>query len=348
MEESRFKKYREEQERGEKRAEHSNGAPASPAGNLLILVLLAAITGVWGYYFTSKIPSKEVKRFSGGRSMKVVFFDVGQGDAALVVTPSGSSVLIDAGGRPGYPSEENADALPEKNDYASSVIIPRLKTELKFDATGHIPVFVDCFIATNPLPEHIGGMLTLLEDNILPKKIYLCGSAKKYRLYTDFLDKVKSEKLSAEDVSPGRVIDFEDGASAEFFGPLAKYSGTGADDANSSVVAKFTYKNVSFLFTSDIQLAAENDLGNWRGNLGAAVLKVAAHGSRASTSSPFLDKVSPRYAVISCGRDNVSGFPHQSVVKRLTDRDIKIYRTDANGTVTFYTDGNLISVETGR
>jgi len=346
--ESRFKKYREELDRSEKQLKPAPEKYASPLGTFVILILIVLLTGVWGYYFTVRVPSNIVKKFADTQLLKITFFDVGQGDCAFLMTPSGETVFIDAGGRPGYPVEENEEMQIEKNDYVSSTIIPHLKKELKFQTTDHFPVFIDYFIATHPHPDHYGGFVTLIENNILPKKLYLCGSTKTYQLYMDFLAKVKEEKLPAENLTPGEIIDFQDGVSAKILGPLVRYSGTQTDDNNSSIVMKIFYKNVSVLFTGDIELAAENDLGNWRGVLKSTVLKVANHGSMASTSSPFLDKVSPLYAVISSGRSNSFGYPHESTIKKLTDRNIRIYRTDRNGSITLLTDGKLLKIDTER
>jgi len=348
MAESRFKKYREQLDRSEKQVKPVPEKSAAPLGTFVILTLLVLLTGVWGYYYIAKAPSNIAKKFADTQLLKITFFDVGQGDSAFIMTPSGATILIDAGGRPGYPAEENEEAQIEKNDYASGVIIPYLKKELKFSATAHTPVFIDYYVATHPHPDHYGGFVTLIENNILPKKLYLCGSLKTYQLYTDFLAKMRNEKLPAVNVPTGKIIDFGDGVSAKFLGPLVRYSGTTSDDNNSSVVMKIYYKNVSVLFTGDIELAAENDLGNWRGVLKSTVLKVANHGSRTSTSSPFLDKASPLYTVISAGYDNTFGYPHEVTIKKLTDRNIKIYRTDRNGSITLITDGKLLKIDTER
>ncbi len=131
-------------------------------------------------------------------------------------------------------------------------------------------------------------------------------------------------------------------------GLVGRYKGTKSDENNSSIVLKIIYGNVSFLFTGDIELEAENDVVNWRDELKSTVLKIAHHGSKTSTSSPFLDRVSPDIAVISSGGGNTFGHPADETVKKLANRNINIYRTDQNGTITLLTDGTSIEITTER
>lgn len=112
-----------------------------------------------------------------------------------------------------------------------------------------------------------------------------------------------------------------------------------------SVVIKMVYKDFSALFTGDLPTVKEEQLLKKDYALRSTVLKVGHHGSKTSSSDVFLDRVRPRWAVISVGRGNSYGHPTDEVLQRLAAHDIQIYRTDHDGAVTFYTDGHKCTVE---
>lgn len=116
----------------------------------------------------------------------------------------------------------------------------------------------------------------------------------------------------------------------EVLGPHKNYFNSN----DNSLVLKITIKNYKFLFTGDIEEEAENDLiENY--NLNADIIKIAHHGSNTSSNELFIKKVKPKYAVISLGRDNKYGFPHDETIKTLMKNNIKIYRTDIDYTIKF-------------
>ena len=80
-------------------------------------------------------------------------------------------------------------------------------------------------------------------------------------------------------------------------------------------------------------------------DLKADVLKVGHHGSSSSSTRPFLKAVSPKYAVISVGKDNDYGHPHKETINRLFESGISVFRTDESGTIIFTTDGDKIEIE---
>ena len=335
---------------------------------------------MWAIYFAVK-PSSKSKEFSDpSKVLKIIFFDVGQGDSALLISPSKKIILIDAGGKPGYVIEESEGTSEEKDDAAKNVIIPYLTKELQLLTTySHLPspishlLSIDYFIATHPHADHYGGFVTLMENKIVPSVVYDTGYPKSYPLYETFLQMIKfaeypdfrrgvngtnlprnvarpSGRVKAKYVVPtvGETVDLGGGVLMKFLGPLSKYKGTKSDENNSSIVLKITYQNVSFLFTGDVELEAENDLVNWRGELKSTILKIAHHGSKTSTTSAFLDRVSPDIAVISSGRGNTFGHPSDETLKKLVDRNVNIYRTDQNGTITLLTDGTSLKITTER
>jgi len=97
---------------------------------------------------------------------------------------------------------------------------------------------------------------------------------------------------------------------------------------SNSIVVNVTYHNVSFMLAGDADEQAEERMLNSTDDLKADVLKLGHHGSRHSTTEPFLDAVSPKVAIISCGYDNPYGHPHNETLQRLIERSITYFRTD--------------------
>jgi competence protein ComEC len=115
-----------------------------------------------------------------------------------------------------------------------------------------------------------------------------------------------------------------------------------AAENNSSVVLRLLLGGRVILLTGDIERESETDL---LGRVAHAdVLKVPHHGSRSSSTGPFLDAVSPRLAMISCGRRNLFGHPHPEVLEALRERQIAVFRTDRGGSIDLTVEGSHLFV----
>lgn len=151
------------------------------------------------------------------------------------------------------------------------------------------------------------------------------------------LSRYDNYDLNHTNITLGRagLVIKEAGVTLDFFGPLKPY-----DNKNdNSLVFKLTTINQSVLFTGDIELSAEYDLANkYKDLLKSDILKVSHHGSNTSSSQIFLNYVDPKYAIISVGRNNKFNFPDNSVINRLSNSGIKIYRTDELNTITITTN----------
>ena len=110
-----------------------------------------------------------------------------------------------------------------------------------------------------------------------------------------------------------------------------------------SIVLKLDFINTSYLFTGDIEEKTEEKLLNK--DLSSDVLKVSHHGSKYSTTNKFLNKVNPKYAIIQVGEDNKYNHPDKVTLDKLNEKNIKIYRTDIDGTVKLTSDGNNINID---
>lgn len=260
--------------------------------------------------------------------LRVTFLDVGQGDSTLVQTPSGATLLVDGGGVPGG-----------RFDFGERVLLPALL---------HRGVRrLDCVIATHPQSDHVGGLaavcrelpIGMLIDPDLPSE-----SADMERL----LEQVRRRGIRHLRAQAGVSWMLDPGTRVTLLHPPEPRLG-GTDDANdNSIVLRVEYGRAGFLLAGDIDREVEAHLLHSGAPLEATVLKVPHHGSRTSSGEGFLDAVRPRVAVVSAGEGNLFGHPAPEVTRRLAARTALLCRTDEDGAVEVVTDGETLSVRTGR
>ncbi len=161
--------------------------------------------------------------------------------------------------------------------------------------------------------------------------------------YSQMIDAVEQNNISAHYAAPGEVLDLGGNASLEILAPLHNdYE----DLNNFSVVARLVHGENSFLFTGDMERPAENDILNSGREILSDVLKVAHHGSSSSTTNAFLEKVCPVYAVISVGESNSYGHPNQKVLDRLEKTESEILTTAEYGNIVFVSNGENMEIHT--
>ena len=260
------------------------------------------------------------------KRLHVVFVDVGQGDAAFISTPGGQQILVDGGPDP----VELARFLGERMPF--------------WDRT------IELVVLTHAHSDHLNGLIEVLRrydvQRILEREVQHDGPP--YQAWRKAVDDEGAEVVQAR---PGQVVALDGGAFMQVVGPEEKLlRGTSSDVNNASVVLKLLYGEVSFLLTGDMFTEAESRLVRENAPLDSDVLKVAHHGSRSSSSPPFLDRVSPAVAVISVGQDNRFGHPHPEVLETLGrwvpgDR---VFSTADRGTIEFITDGERLELKTER
>lgn len=247
--------------------------------------------------------------------------DVGQGDAIHIKTPSGKNILVDAGRwSPGGNSGERT-------------IIPYLK---------HRQVKVlDAIILSHPHADHIGGMPDLMRD-IPIKAIYQSSHPYDSRLFEHYMFLADSLKIPVQTVSAGDMINIDPSIRIFVLGPDAQSSGSGNIN-NASVSFRLDYSETSFLFTGDAEERQERRLLNRYGDfLDTDFLKTGHHGSKTSSSLPFINRVTPDITVTSVAFRNRFGHPHLSSVNTLATSGAKNYFTSLSGALIFTTDGKTI------
>jgi beta-lactamase superfamily II metal-dependent hydrolase len=257
--------------------------------------------------------------------LRVDFIDVGQGDATLITSPAGKTVLID-GGPP--------DAKPR------AALLAFLKTRVRGP--------LDLIVLTHRHIDHLGSLRAVIET--IGTRMFLDAPiANPIDERPRLMEALERANVPVRNATPGRTIDLGDGAVLTLLTPPDPSIERTRDPVNAnSVVARLDYGSASFLFMGDAESSTERWLFDRRANLRAQVLKVAHHGSRYSSGARFLAAVKPAVAVVSVGATNEYHHPAPSTLARLEATGARILRTDLDGSVTIETDGCALSISAAR
>lgn len=280
---------------------------------MTILVLSICACTVWILLYRDTTFSF----FSAKQSpyLKVHFLDVGQGDAALIETPSGVEVLVD-GGKDG-------------------TVLRRLSAEMSFfDRT------LDLVVGTHPDKDHIGGLIDVLRRYKVLKILTTenKGDSASAGFYNDLKKKEGAEVLIAR---RGQEIHLDASTTLSILFPDS--DPTDMESNTSSIVFQLLYGSTTFMFTGDSPKSIEEYLVLVEGeSLKSDVLKLGHHGSRTSTSELYLDEVRPQFAIVSAGKDNTYGHPHVEVTDLLFNARVQILETAKEGTITMLSDGKTV------
>ena len=258
--------------------------------------------------------------------LHVVFADVGNGDSALIISPTGRQVLVDGG--------------PEAQD----------ATRLLGSALPFWDRSLDVVVLTHGHADHISGLLEVLRRYDVGQ-IVEREAGHTTPDYLSWKQAIEEGGSVLMDARAGQMIDLGDGATIEVLHPPETLmAGTDSDLNNASIVLRIVYGDVSFLLTGDIFVEAERYILSSGVDVRSTVLKVPHHGSRTSSSPEFVEQVSPSVAVISVGADNRFGHPHAETLEVLDlyAPDARVMSTRDHGSIRFVTDGTTLSVETER
>ena len=261
-------------------------------------------------------PAGDKKPGAPEAAFTVHFIDVGQADSALVLC-GGASMLIDGG-----------------NAGDSNLIYAFLKNR---GITR-----LDYIIATHAHEDHVGGLAGAL-NYATATTAFSPVTEYNTRAFESFVKYLEQQEISITVPKHGDSFKLG-GADVKILGPIKPATAPN----NTSIVIKIIFGATSFLFTGDAEREEEQNILDAGYDLSATVLKVGHHGSDTSTTYPFLREIMPRYAVISCGKGNSYGHPHDDVLSRLRDADVTLFRTDMQGTITCISDGKTVSFTTER
>ena len=242
----------------------------------------------------------------------VEFLDVGQADSILIYN-KGHYMLIDAG--------NNEDGYKLVNYFKSLGIT-------KFDYV----------VGTHAHEDHIGGMDDII-NNFDIGHFYMPDVITTTKTFEDIVIGLENKQLAFETPKVGSSFKVGDASINTIY--------VGSDEAdlnNTSIVLKLTYGSNKFLFTGDAEGKVEKQI--LESGIESDVLKVGHHGSQYSSTLAFLNAVNPTYAVIQVGKNNVYDHPKKVILNRFDYLNIKVYRTDLDGTIVAKSDGETITFST--
>jgi len=253
--------------------------------------------------------------------LKIVFLDVGYGDAVFIRTAAGRTILVDGG--------ERNEA--RNKDMGKQVIIPFLLHEGITE--------LDMVVATHSHNDHTGGLCSVLEYFSV-KRLILPGGREEEE-FKSLMDICRKKNIEVIHLFQEDLIRPDRNTVITVFNPSVRMGYQNSPLNNGSLVLKLCYGDVSVLLTGDIEKEAESFLLGSGVPLGSDIIKAAHHGSDTSSTAEFIEAVGPKLAVISVGRNHF-GHPEDDVIKRFYNIGAKVYRTDINGAVLLTSDGKKI------
>jgi beta-lactamase superfamily II metal-dependent hydrolase len=293
----------------------------------LLLVLLALLA-------TFPAQAAAPRLASSPKGLTVHFFDVGQGDAALIRSPTGKTVLIDGG-------------PPE----AGKALAARLR-ELVSEP-------LDLVILTHPHLDHLGGLDEAMRA--VGARRYMDPGfdhpSEAYRNLLEFVGHEVEGQVMTPTPNPSAPhtllsIGLGEGVTLTILWPRHPgepfLTDTRSDANSNSIVAKLTYGKTAVLFMGDAEPDTEKLLLGKPLDFSATILKVAHHGGRLSSTPKFLDAVKPQAAVISCATGNEYGHPAPEVLQRLERVGSHVFRTDLHGEVVAVSNGTTFTLTTAQ
>ena len=283
-----------------------------------IIILLIAIISIT---YTKKelvntnenTNEKTVSTLKTTSNLEVYYFDVGQADSILI-KDNDNNILIDAG-----------------NNEDGEKLVNYLKNDLNIEKFNMV-------VGTHPHEDHIGGLDNII-DSFDIDTILMPNATSTSKTFESVLDSIEKKDYKITVPKINEEFNYNN------INLKVLYTGTDEKDLNNtSIVLKLTYQNNKFLFMGDATSKVEKKLLNE--DIKSDVLKIGHHGSEYSTTNNFLDKVNPQYAIIEVGKNNTYKHPKEITLDKLNNKNIKIYRTDIDGTIKVTSDGNNLKFET--
>ena len=261
--------------------------------------------------------------------LEMTAMDVGQGDSLLIASPEGQLMLFDTGGLPPL-GKQRRPALDIGEDVVSPYLLTRSVKQLDVVALSHAH------------EDHIGGLLAIVR-NFRPREVWT-GAFPETESWLRIRSEVEAAGTRIVTPKAGEKRLWG-GIRIDVMSPPRNYRPGAQPRNNDSLALLLRYKASSLLLVGDIERAMESRIVGAERLGRVDVLKVGHHGSKTSTSPPFLDAAQPTWAVISAGAGNLFRHPHPEVTRRLAQKHTSTWRTDLHGQVRFLTDGQRWRVE---
>ncbi len=239
--------------------------------------------------------------------LKIVVFDVGQGDAIFMQTPQGHQVLIDGG--------------PDQT------VLSKLNQQMPFWDRS-----LDLIVLTHPEKDHLVGLIEVLKSYRV-ENILWTGVVRQASFYEEWQRLIQEEEAdiilaeAGKDLKMGEVY-------FDILYPFQSLNRYQAKDLNrTSIVMRGSWGQNSILLTGDIPAIVERELLASAVNVRSDILKIAHHGSKNSSQKSFLQAVDPIIGVISLGVNNHYGHPAPETIASLEEAEVDIFRTDQDGDI---------------
>jgi len=262
--------------------------------------------------------------------LRVDFLDVGQGDSALVTMPNGTTLLVDGGGRPSFGTANTTDSARSIGETVVSEYLWWLGLSE-----------IDYVVVTHADADHIDGLNDVLR-NFTVRAALVARSPADDPEFAKFSATLRETQTHVETIQAGDTIHF----GAVEVSVLWPHAGGETSANNDSVVLRIGFGERSILLTGDIEKAAEQDIVAAEQQLHVDVVKAPHHGSKTSSTLPFVLATKPAFTIISVGQHSMFGHPHREVVERWQANGATVLTTGDCGTITITTDGHDLSLKT--
>jgi competence protein ComEC len=259
-------------------------------------------------------------------AMLVEAIDVGQGDSLLLITPDGKTLLVDGGGFGGGPRQ-----APQDFDIGEEVVSPALWSR----GIRHL----DVVALSHAHSDHMGGLPAVLR-NFHPTELWV-GNNPPVDAYRALLDEAHQLGVTTRSLRTGNTLALGQ-AHVDVLAPFPDYQPGDEPTNNDSLVLRVAYRETSALLEGDAEAPVEQAMLA-EPVLRSSLLKIGHHGSITSTQPAFLARVTPQWAVISCGLHNRYHHPRAEVLAELQAADVATYSTDIHGAACFLLDGQKVT-----
>jgi len=255
------------------------------------------------------------------QNLELIMLDVGQGDAILIHSPNGKTMLIDSGLRFGG------------KDMGKDVIIPYLNSR-------NWPK-IDILVLTHPHNDHIGGAQYLIENGDVGKVLMPDIEYESYG-YNMLCQTIHSNKIPTSPVFTGYIDSTLNPIYFRVTGPKRyDHKSRPSNINNTSITIQLFYDESSVLLTGDGEESMEHDQLHLGSLLKSDMIKAPHHGSKTSSSQEYIELIKPRVCLISLGKKNKFRHPSKITLEKYTQLGTEIHRTDLEGAQVYTSDGKV-------